>query len=57
MVEPVGVAGVGDAAVAIFELDVSATRPGGSGWEAVALADPGRTIGFESAILGFFSSA
>jgi hypothetical protein len=51
------VAGVGDAAVAIFELDVSATRPGGSGWEAVALADPGRTIGFESAILGFVSSA
>lgn len=34
IVEPVGVAGVagvGDAAVAIFELNVSGTRPGGSG--------------------------
>lgn len=57
MVEPeLGVAGVGWGA-ASFELDVSATRPGGAGSEVVALADPGSTAGFESAILGFLSSA
>ena len=40
----VGVAGVG------FELNEVATKPGGGGSEVLALADPGRTIGFESEI-------
>ena len=57
VVDPVGVAGVGDVDVAIFELNVSATRPGGRGWEVAELADPGSTMGFESAMLGFGPSA
>jgi hypothetical protein len=44
-----GVAGV---AVAILELGVVATGPGGGGWLVLELAEPGRTIGFESRMLG-----
>lgn len=36
---------------------VGATCPGGSGSDVLVLADPGSTADFESAILGFFSSA
>ena len=46
VVELVGVAGV------TFELVDVATVPGGGGSEVLALADPGRTIGFESEIVG-----
>jgi hypothetical protein len=42
--EVVGLAGVG------FELVDVATEPGGSGSDVLALADPGRTVGFESEI-------
>ena len=48
-------AGVGE--VAIFELGDVATGPGGSGWEVAVLADPGRTMGFESLMLGLEASA
>ena len=51
-----GVAGAGEGPASL-ELDVSATRPGGAGSDVLALADPGRTAAFESAILGFLSSA
>jgi hypothetical protein len=39
------------------ELGEVATRPGGAGSFVVALADPGRTMGFESLILGLLMSA
>jgi hypothetical protein len=44
--EVVGVAGVR------CELVEGATEPGGSGSDVLGLADPGRTAGFESEILG-----
>jgi len=47
-----GTAGVTGVEEAILELGVVATGPGGSGSFVLALADPGRTIGFESDILG-----
>lgn len=49
IVEPdSGVAGVGET----FELREVATGPTGGGSFVLALADPGRTIGLESEILG-----
>jgi len=36
---------------------VVATGPGGGGAVVPVLADPGRTAGFESVMLGFTSSA
>lgn len=48
-----GVAGV----CATDELGDVATGPGGRGSEVASLADPGRTRGLESAILGFLASA
>lgn len=50
-----GVAGVGDAP--ILASGVVATGPGGGGWEVAGLADPGRTAGLESPMLGFVVSA
>lgn len=50
-----GVAGVGDAP--ILASGVVATGPGGGGWEVAGLADPGRTAGLESPMLGFVLSA
>jgi hypothetical protein len=46
VVDEVGVAGV------TFELVDVATVPGGAGSDVLALADPGRTTGFESEMLG-----
>lgn len=51
----VGVAGVGDAP--ILASVVAVADPGGSGWEVAGLADPGRTAGLESLMLGFVLSA
>ncbi len=53
IVVELGVAGVGG----ILEFKEVATGPGGGGTEVLALAEPGSTAGFESAILGFLSSA
>lgn len=50
-----GVAGVGDGPA---NLEVGVVAPGaGGGSEVLELADPGRTIGFESVTLGFLASA
>lgn len=49
IVEAEGVDGVGDAA---FEFNEVATGPGGGGSFVLALAEPGRTTGVESAMLG-----
>jgi len=38
--------------IEIFALGVVATFPGGSGSSVAGLAEPGRTMGLESAILG-----
>jgi hypothetical protein len=46
VVDEVGVAGV------TFELVDVATVPGGAGSDVLALADPGRTAGFESEMVG-----
>lgn len=49
IVVELGVAGVGG----VFEFNEVATGPAGGGTEVPALADPGKTTGFESAMLGF----
>ena len=46
-----GVVGVGD--VAVFAFIEVATAPWGRGSEVLGLADPGKTTGFESEMLGF----
>lgn len=53
IVVELGVAGVGG----VFELNEVATGPSGGGTEVPALAEPGKITGFESAILGFLTSA
>ena len=53
----VGAVPVKAASLTFDALIVVATRPGGRGSEVAELLDPGRTTGFESLILDFFSSA
>lgn len=53
IVAPTGVSVLADGGV----YSVGGTSPGGSGSVVLSLRDPGRTVGLESAILDFFSSA